>query len=173
MIKKLNKTKDNNKKLNKDTNKKLNKTKDMYDNMYETTVTNMYKENLIQMVINWTLLTIIKTRIEAHNHRNLNATHFANSTDNNIVTNSDKEKHDNTMNILTFLYKGITGSSTLGYSLRTKTHYRSGKLCNTLCNQHGKNNNQKVGKKRETQERKKQTNKELWISIAITLKKPR
>ena len=52
MIKKLNKTKDNNKKLNKDTNKKLNKTKDMYGNMYETTVTNMYKENLIQTVIN-------------------------------------------------------------------------------------------------------------------------
>ena len=95
MIKKLNKTKDNNKKLNKDINKKLNKTKDMYDNMYETTVTNMYKENLIQMVINWTLLTIIKTRIEAHNHRNLNATHFANSTDNNFVTNSDKREHDN------------------------------------------------------------------------------
>ena len=173
MIKKLNKTKDNNKKLNKDTNKKLNKTKDMYGNMYETTVTNMYKGNLIQMVINWTLLTIIKTRIEAHNRRNLNATHFANSTDNNIVTNSDKEKHDNTMNILTFLYKGITGSSTLVYSLRTKTYYRSGKLCNTFCNQHGKNNNQKAEKKRETQERKKQTNKELWISIAITLKKPR
>ena len=165
MTKKLNKTKD--------TTKKLNKTKDMYDNMYETTVTDMYKENLIQMVINWTILTMIKIKIETHNYKNTNATHFANSADNNLVTNSDRKKHDNTMNILTFLYKGITGSSTLIYSLRTKIHYRSEKLCNTLCNQHGKNNNQKVGKKRETQERKKQTNKELWISIAITLKKPR
>ena len=79
MIKKLNKTKDKNKKPNKDTNKKLNKTKDMYGNMYETTVTNMYKGNLIQMVINWILLTMIKTRIESHNHRNTNTTHFANS----------------------------------------------------------------------------------------------
>ena len=153
--------------------KKLNKTKDIYDNMYETTVTDMYKENLIQMVINWTILTMIKIKIETHNYKNTNATHFANSADNNLVTNSDRKKHDNTMNILTFLYKGITGSSTLIYSLRTKIHYRSEKLCNTLCNQHGKNNNQKVEKKRETQERKKQTNKELWISIAITLKKPR
>ena len=153
--------------------KKLNKTKDIYDNMYDLTVTDMYKENLIQMVINWTILTMIKIRIETHNYKNTNATHFANSADNNLVTNSDRKKHDNTMNILTFLYKGITGSSTLIYSLRTKIHYRSEKLCNTLCNQHGKNNNQKVGKKRETQERKKQTNKELWISIAITLKKPR
>ena len=152
---------------------KLNKTKDIYDNMYETTVTDMYKENLIQMVINWTILTMIKIKIETHNYKNTNATHFANSADNNLVTNSDRKKHDNTMNILTFLYKGITGSSTLIYSLRTKIHYRSEKLCNTLCNQHGKNNNQKVEKKRETQERKKQTNKELWISIAITLKKPR
>ena len=152
---------------------KLNKTKDIYDNMYDLTVTDMYKENLIQMVINWTILTMIKIKIETHNYKNTNATHFANSADNNLVTNSDRKKHDNTMNILTFLYKGITGSSTLIYSLRTKIHYRSEKLCNTLCNQHGKNNNQKVGKKRETQERKKQTNKELWISIAITLKKPR
>ena len=152
---------------------KLNKTKDIYDNMYDLTVTDMYKENLIQMVINWTILTMIKIKIETHNYKNTYATHFANSADNNLVTNSDRKKHDNTMNILTFLYKGITGSSTLIYSLRTKIHYRSEKLCNTLCNQHGKNNNQKVGKKRETQERKKQTNKELWISIAITLKKPR
>ena len=152
---------------------KLNKTKDIYDNMYDLTVTDMYKENLIQMVINWTILTMIKIKIETHNYKNTNATHFANSADNNLVTNSDRKKHDNTMNILTFLYKGITGSSTLIYSLRTKIHYRSEKLCNTLCNQHGKNNNQKAGKKRETQERKKQTNKELWISIAITLKKPR
>ena len=152
---------------------KLNKTKDIYDNMYDLTVTDMYKENLIQMVINWTILTMIKIGIETHNYKNTNATHFANSADNNLVTNSDRKKHDNTMNILTFLYKGITGSSTLIYSLRTKIHYRSEKLCNTLCNQHGKNNNQKVEKKRETQERKKQTNKELWISIAITLKKPR
>ena len=152
---------------------KLNKTKDIYDNMYDLTVTDMYKENLIQMVINWTILTMIKIKIKTHNYKNTYATHFANSADNNLVTNSDRKKHDNTMNILTFLYKGITGSSTLIYSLRTKIHYRSEKLCNTLCNQHGKNNNQKVGKKRETQERKKQTNKELWISIAITLKKPR
>ena len=152
---------------------KLNKTKDIYDNMYDLTVTDMYKENLIQMVINWTILTMIKIKIETHNYKNTYATHFANSADNNLVTNSDRKKHDNTMNILTFLYKGITGSSTLIYSLRTKIHYRSEKLCNTLCNQHGKNNNQKVEKKRETQERKKQTNKELWISIAITLKKPR
>ena len=125
------------------------------------------------MMINWILLTLIQTGIETHNRRNTNATHFANSADNNLVTNSDRKKHDNTMNIFTFLYKGITGSSTLIYSLRTKIHYRSEKLCNTLCNQHGKNNNQKVEKRRETQERKKQTNKELWISIAITLKKPR
>ena len=153
--------------------KKLNKTKDIYDNMYDSTVTDMYKEKLIQMVMNWTILTMIKIRIETHNYKNTNATHFANSADNNLVTNSDKKKHDNTMNIFTFLYRGITGSSTLIYSLRTKVHYRSEKLCNTLCNQHGKNNNQKVEKKRETQERKKKTNKELWISIAITLKKPR
>ena len=153
--------------------KKLNKTKDIYDNMYDSTVTDMYKEKLIQMVMNWTILTMIKIRIETHNYKNTNATHFANSADNNLVTNSDKKKHDNTMNIFTFLYRGITGSSTLIYSLRTKVHYRSEKLCNTLCNQHGKNNNQKAEKKRETQERKKQTNKELWISIAITLKKPR
>ena len=153
--------------------KKLNKTKDIYDNMYDLTVTDMYKEKLIQMVMNWTILTMIKIRIETHNYKNTNATHFANSADNNLVTNSDKKKHDNTMNIFTFLYRGITGSSTLIYSLRTKVHYRSEKLCNTLCNQHGKNNNQKVEKKRETQERKKKTNKELWISIAITLKKPR
>ena len=152
---------------------KLNKTKDIYVNMYDLTVTDMYKENVIQMVINWTILTMIKIKIETHNYKNTYATHFANSADNNLVTNSDRKKHDNTMNIFTFLYKGITGSSTLIYSLRTKIHYRSEKLCNTLCNQHGKNNNQKVGKKRETQERKKQTNKELWISIAITLKKPR
>ena len=165
MIKKLNKTKD--------TNKKLNKTKDMYGNMYETTVTDMYKENLIQMVINWILLTLTKIRIETHNRRNINATHFANSTDNNFVTNSDKREHDNDTNIFNFLYKGITGSSTLIDSLRTKIHYRSEKLCNTLCKQHGKNTNKKAEQKRETQERKKQTNKELWISIAITLKKPR
>ena len=126
------------------------------------------------MVINWTLLTLIKAKIETHNRRNINATHFANSADKrNFVNNADKRKHDNTMNICNLLYKGITGSNTLIYSLRTKTHYRSEKICNTFCKQHGKINNQKVEKKPKIEERKKRTNKELWISIAISLKKPR
>ena len=81
----------------------------MYDNIYEKTVTDMYKEmkeNIIQMVINWTLLLLIKTTIETHNRRNINATHFANNADKrNFVNNVDKRKQDNTMNICNLLYK--------------------------------------------------------------------